>query len=113
MEMVVQLLAILAAQPAGSDPVLAPITGLAQLLQTYGAWGLVAILMVVVYFLFRKYVDARDKNDGTLETQVKGQTELVEEQVKASVELKNAIVNLTEALRSIERRLENVEKKVQ
>lgn len=91
---------------------IAPVAGLAQLLQTYGAWGLVAILMVVCVFLFRKYVEARDKNDGTLQAQVKGATELVEECTKNSVEQKNALVNVTNAMLALERRLENVEKKL-
>lgn len=107
------LVAAGASAVAGTDPALGPVSGLAQLLQTYGAWGLVAILMVVAWFLFSRYAEARDKNDGTLEAQVKGTTELVEEHVKASIELKNALVNLTDALRSIERRFENVEKKME
>ena len=101
------LLLLLAAQ----DPI-APVKGLAELLQTYGAWGVVAVLMGVVWFLFSRYAGARDKIDQTLEAQVKGQTALVEEQTKAQVELKNAIVALTSALQAVERRLENVEKKL-
>ena len=106
-----QLPSLFAAQPGG-DPVVAPIAGLAQLLQTYGAWGLVAVLMFVVWFLFRKYVEARDKNENTLQAQVKGATDMAEEVTKASVEQKNALVNTTDALKAMERRLENVEKKL-
>ena len=84
---------------------------LAQFMQSYGGWGLAALLMLVCAFLFRAYVSARDKNDGTLEAQVKGSTSLVEAHTKSSVELQNALENLTNALQSIERRLENVEKK--
>lgn len=86
-------------------------SSLAALLQSYGGWGLAAILMLVCAFLFRAYVDARNKNDGTLEAQVKASTTLVESQVKTAVELQNALENLTSALQAIERRLENVEKK--
>lgn len=90
---------------------MADITGLAQLLQSYGPWGLVAVLMVTCGVLFRAYVVARDKNDTTLQAQVKGTTELVEEMTKAAVEQKNALTNLTSALQTFERRLENVERR--
>jgi membrane protein implicated in regulation of membrane protease activity len=93
-------------------PDISPVSGLASLLQTYGAWGLVAVLMVVIWFLFNKYQAARDKNDTTLEAQVRGSTGLVEESVKASVELKNSLDRTTEALKAVERRLENVEDKL-
>lgn len=92
------------------DP-LTPVTGLAQLLQTYGAWGIVSVLMGVVWFLFRRYAEARDKNDQTLEAQVKASIALVEEQTASAIQLKNAIESLTNAVKAMERRLENVEKK--
>lgn len=116
MEQAAHLVAVLAAQPA---PELGPISGLAQLLNTYGAWGVVAILLVAVFFLFKRLEAARDSKDGTLEQQVKAQTALAEEQLKAAVEqtkaaveLKNALVNHTNTLQAFERRLENVEKKL-
>lgn len=114
---VTQLALLLAAQHP--EPELGPVTGLAHLLQTYGGWGLAALMMTVSAFLFKKYVDARDKNDAALrqqitdaQAQVKGATELVEECTKASVQQTNALHNVNDAMRAIERRLENVEKKL-
>jgi ABC-type anion transport system duplicated permease subunit len=86
-------------------------SGLAQILESYGPWGLVAVLMVTCGALFRAYVVARDKNDTTLQAQVKGTTELVEEMTRAAVEQKNALMQLTGALSTFERRLENVERR--
>lgn len=94
------------------DGGLAPATGLAGLLQTYGPWGLVSILMLTVWYLFTKLQAARDRNDGILEAQVRAATALVEESVKASVEQRNALDKIADALKAVERRLESVENKV-
>lgn len=93
--------------------------GLAQMIQTYGGWGLSTILMAVIAFLFGALMKARDKNDVTLEAQVKaaelqvkGATSLVEELTKTAVETRHSTMNMTDALRALERRLENVEKRL-
>jgi hypothetical protein len=85
---------------------------LAQTLQTYGAWGLCAVLMVALVVQWRSYVAVRDRYEEIAQQQVKGAIELVEECTKAGVEQKNALVSVTKALEALERRLENVEKRV-
>jgi hypothetical protein len=92
---------------------LEPVTTLAQTLQTYGAWGLSAILMVALYFTARSYVTARDKRDTENQEQIKAAFSMVEECAKTAVEQKNATVLAADALRELARRLENVEKKLE
>jgi hypothetical protein len=88
------------------------ITGIANLLQTYGAWGLVSILLVVIYYQWKAYVAVRDKNEGSFTEQAKSTIALVEEGTTASVEHRNAIDRVAVALIALERRMENVEKKL-
>jgi len=83
---------------------------MAQTMQSYGGWGLSAILMGVCGLLFRALMSARDKNDTTLEVQVRGAIDMVEASTTAHVELRHALDKVGEALKAIERRLENVEK---
>lgn len=87
-----------------------PVSGLAQTLQSYGAWGLSAILMLSCAYLFKKYVEARDKNEATLTAQVQGAVQLVEEATTAAVEQRKALDDVAKALTALERRLEYVEK---
>jgi len=89
-----------------------PVTTLAQTLQTYGAWGIVAVLLVALAYLWRAYVAARDKRDAENMEQVKAAFAMVEECTKTAVEQRNASVATAEALKEIGRRLENVEDKL-
>lgn len=86
--------------------------GLAATLQSYGGWGLSAILMSVIVYLFFALQRARDSKEGTLEAQVKSATQIIEETTKSSVQLNGALINLTDAMKSMDRRLENVEDKL-
>jgi hypothetical protein len=88
-----------------------PISGLAHVLQSYGPWALVAVAMVALYYQWRAYVDVRDKHESFLKEQAKSTVTLVEEMTTASVEHRVAIDKVVGALQSMERRLENVEKK--
>lgn len=87
-------------------------TGLAQLLQTYGAWGLVAVLLLALVYKDRQLLERVEKSDSEHQLQLKGTIDLVEEVTKATVNHSNAIDKVSAALSSLDRRLENVEKKV-
>lgn len=86
--------------------------GVAGLLQTYGAWGLVSILLFVVGYQWKAYVAVRDKNEGQHAEQTARAIALVEDVTKASIEHMHAIEKVASALTSLERRTENVEKKL-
>ncbi len=87
-------------------------SGLAQILQTYGAWGLVAILMIALVLKDRQLLERVEKSDNEHQVQLKGTIDLVEEVTTASVNHTNAIEKVSAALAALDRRLENVEKKV-
>lgn len=83
----------------------------AHMLQTYGPWGFVVVLLGAVGRLWVAYIHSRDKNEATLQEQVKSAIGFVTETTTASVELRAALEQVLAALQAIERRLENVEKR--
>lgn len=85
----------------------AAIGSIAQTLETYGAWGIVALQFVAIGILWRAYVHARDKNDANLKASV----DLVEANTRVATESKGAMLGVSEALRALERRLEAVERR--
>lgn len=84
--------------------------GLAAVLQSYGPWAMVAVLIVALVGTAKAYVDIRDRYLVSDAERSKAELALVEEMVKATVEQKAALEKLVEALRALERRVENVEK---
>ena len=87
--------------------------GLANVLQTYGGWGVAAVLCFVVYRLWSAYEVVRNKNEDILKTQSTNAIALVEEMTKAVVEHKSALERVAGTLGDFARRLENVEKKLE
>jgi hypothetical protein len=87
-------------------------SGLGRVISSYGGWGLSAVLMIVIYFLFKKYDAVRDKKDAERDAEGKTNLALVQENTRAYVQLNSTLVNLTDAIKSLDRRMENVEDKV-
>lgn len=92
------------------ETVTAPVAGLADTLQTYGAWSFVAILIFAMIFLWRAYEKARDQADSTREKQVKEAMELAISSTATNTALNSAMQTVTQALQSLDERQEKVEK---
>ena len=86
-----------------STPPYTEVGSLAHDLQTYGGWGVAALLAIALIFLIRYVV----KNDGKHANLA---IELVKESTRASVETTHAVNNSTKALETLSHRLETLER---
>lgn len=87
-------------------------TSTIELLQQYGGWGVSVILGGTVIALAKAYKAARDNETVTLKDQNKELIALTVETNKSTSELKNALTSVASAMQGMDRRLEDVERKL-
>lgn len=83
------------------DPV-----ALTKLLRDGGPWALLALALIAIVYLWRAYVKARDARDALSEKI----TALTEKSVEAFTLQKTSNYQVAEALKALDRRVENVER---
>lgn len=88
-------------------------TGAVEFLQQYGGWGISIILGGVVVALAKAYVKARDSEIATLNMQNKELIALTVKTTETNLDLKNALQAVASAMQSMDRRLEDVERKLE
>jgi hypothetical protein len=103
----IDLSLLLLSQPA---PEAAP--SIVSMLSEYGGWGVSVVLGGTVIALAKAYKSARDGEIGMLKENNKELIGLTVETNKANQELKTALVGVASAMESMDRRLENVERKL-
>ena len=89
-----------------------PPVGLIEQLNTYGPWAVVVVLFGAISWLAKAYINARDANETSLTTNNRELTSLVKQQIEINTELKATMQNVGKALESIDKRVEDVEKKL-
>lgn len=86
------------------------ITTLAQALQQYGPWALVAIQFFAIAWMAKVILSNHKERIEGDAAQAKILMGLIERETTSNIEMKGAISKLGDALVAMERRLENVEK---
>jgi hypothetical protein len=84
-----------------------------QYLQTYGAWSLVVVLGGTVATLAKAYKTARDHETKMLKEQNKELTDLAVKSNEAINQLNNTLQGVASAMQGMDRRLEDVERKLE
>ncbi len=107
--MLLEIGQLLLAQPVAESPPASTV----QMLSQYGGWGISVVLGGTVAALAKAYKTARDNETTALKEQAKELISLTVETNKTNLELKNALTSVASAMQSMDRRLEDVERKLE
>jgi hypothetical protein len=92
---------------------IAEVTGLAAAFQNYGPWAFVALLVLAVGWLARKYIESRDSKDQAIADLNKYSLDLIERQISASNTKAQALDKLSAALTAHDDKLCDLEKTIE